>query len=53
MRGKKKSGIDTVNRISDNASEEEEEVVVGIRANRKNEVYIYWDVFGILLVVKG
>ena len=50
----RRSGIDLVDRVSTTTSEKEgEEVIVGIRANGKNEVYIYWEVFGILLLVKG
>ena len=50
----RRSGIDLVDWVSGTTLEkEEEEVIVGIRTNGKNEVYIYWEVFGILLLVKG
>ena len=37
----RRSGIDLVDRVSTTTSEKKEEVIVGIRANGKNEVYIY------------
>ena len=50
----RRSGIDLVDWVSGTTlKKKEEEVIVGIMTNGKNEVYIYWEVFGILLLVKG
>ena len=54
--GGRRSGIDPGDRVSSNASEEEEkekEAVIEIKANGKNDVYMYLKVFGISLAVKG
>ena len=54
--GRRRSGIDPRDRVSSSASkekEEEKEAVIEIKANGKNEVYMYLKVFGISLAVKG